>query len=65
LANLPAALREQLVQAAISLNPDEIAAAVARVAEVAPELAASLSDISNRRRYPALWELLGILDKES
>ena len=65
LTNLPDALRAQLVQAAISLNPDEIAAAVAHVAEVAPELAASLSDMSNRRRYPALWELLGIMDKES
>lgn len=65
LAALPAAARERLVQAAVSLDPERIAAALAALADEQPALAAQLSEICRCRHYHALWQMLGIYDQEA
>ncbi len=61
---LPAELRAQLAQAALSLNPEQIAAALQQLAGDYPELARRLGEFSDTRRYQRLWQVLGILDSE-
>ncbi|UCV09714.1 ATP-binding protein [Dechloromonas denitrificans] len=64
LAGLCSETRAGLAQAALSLNPEKIAAALRSVAEENPELAANLGEFANTRQYQALWQVLGILDAE-
>ncbi len=61
---LPGELRAQLAQAALSLNPEQIAAALQQLAGDYPELAQRLGEFSDTRRYQRLWQVLGILDSE-
>lgn len=63
LKELPPHIRENLVQAAISLNPKHIADVLEEVSEENPSLAEYLEKISTSRQYRNLWQLLGILEK--
>lgn len=63
LKDLPPNIRENLVQAAISLNPKHIAHVLEEVSEENPTLAEYLEKISTSRQYRNLWQLLGILEK--
>jgi len=56
--------RASLAQAALSLNPEQIADALQAVARENPPLALRLEEFSNTRQYQALWQVLGILDTE-
>jgi len=64
LAQLSASVRERLLQAAISLSPAHIAAALQEVAVEDGKLGEALKEICADRRYRSLWQLLGILEKE-
>jgi len=64
LAGLRCETRASLAQAALSLNPEKIGAALRSVAQENPELAASLGEFANTRQYQALWQGLGILEAE-
>jgi PAS domain S-box-containing protein len=64
LARLTPATRDGLVQAALSLNHEQIERALLAVARENPGLAIGLREFSNTRQYQALWHLLGILDPE-
>ena len=61
---LPPEIRARLAQAAISLNPEQIATALHELAADYPELARGLGEFSDTRRYQRLWQVLGILDNE-
>lgn len=61
---LPPEIRARLAQAAISLNPEQIATALHELAGDYPELARGLGEFSDTRRYQRLWQVLGILDNE-
>jgi len=65
LLGLPPETRAQLAQAALSLNPRQIADALQQLATAHPELAQGLAEFSDPRRYQRLWQVLGILDSES
>ncbi len=65
LLGLPPETRAQLAQAALSLNPEQIADALHQLAEAYPELAQGLAEFSDPRRYQRLWQVLGILDSEA
>ena len=64
LLGLPAEIRAELAQAALSLNPEQIAEALQHLAKAHPELAEGLRKFSDTRRYQRLWQVLGILDNE-
>ncbi|MDK9724636.1 MAG: ATP-binding protein [Sterolibacteriaceae bacterium MAG5] len=64
LAGLSPALRSVLVNAAVSLSPDQIAAALQRLAAEDAALAARLRPIAERMDYHLLWQILGIADAE-
>jgi len=64
LAGLGAETRALLAQAALSLNPEQIAAALRVVARENPALAECLGEFASARQYQALWQVLGILEAE-
>ena len=64
LVRLSSEARARLSQAALSLNPEKISAALRLVARENPELAARLGEFANTRQYQALWQVLGILEAE-
>lgn len=64
LAGLGAETRAALAQAALSLNPEQIAAALRVVARENPALAECLGEFASARQYQALWQVLGILEAE-
>lgn len=64
LATLSAGVRGRLAEAALTLNPGQIAAALAEVAGENPGLAARLGEFASARQYQALWQVLGMLDQE-
>ncbi len=65
LADLAPEARERLVRAAISLNPQEIEAAIAGIAADSPELGERLRGLARQRRYQALWAMLDIEGSET
>ncbi|ENO89640.1 ATP-binding protein [Thauera linaloolentis] len=62
---LPPAERDRLVNAAISLNREEIGAAIEAAVERVPELAGVLLPLSTECRYRQLWELLDLEGNQS
>lgn len=58
LSALPEALRLEMTSALVALDTGRISAAVERIAEVEPGLAAALAACVRRRRYSALWSAL-------
>lgn len=64
LASLAPDTLSHLAQAALSLNPEQIAEALQAVGRENPELAVRLGELSNTRQYQALWQVLGIMDSE-
>lgn len=64
LDKLPPATRTRLCQAALTLDREQIAAALAEVAREAPEFAEPLARLSESRHYQKLWQILGIFDAE-
>jgi PAS domain S-box-containing protein len=65
LADLAPEARERLVRAAISLNPQEIEAAIAGIAAASPALGERLRALARQRRYQALWAMLDIEGSET
>ena len=63
LEKLPPAVRDNIIQAAISLSPTQIGNAFKEVAAMDRPLADYLNDICAGRQYRMLWQLLGILEK--
>ncbi|MGE5469393.1 MAG: ATP-binding protein [Bacteroidota bacterium] len=57
-------IRTHLAQAALSLNPEQISAALIELGRENPALALRLGEFSDNHRYHALWQVLGILDTE-
>ncbi|MBS1192014.1 MAG: sensor hybrid histidine kinase [Rhodocyclaceae bacterium] len=64
LDDLPLPIRTRLCQAALALDREQIAAALAEAARENPGLAAGLAKLSETRQYQALWQALGIFDAE-
>lgn len=64
LLDLPLDIRAKLAQAALSLNPERIDAALLVLAQDHPVLAKRLMAFSDTHRYQHLWRVLGILDSE-
>jgi hypothetical protein len=56
---------EQLVRAAISLNPVEIESAIKAVTGKVPILAEQLLSLARKRHYQELWDALGIEGSEA
>ena len=65
IADLAPEARERLVRAAISLNPQEIEAAIAGIAAASPALGERLRALARQRRYQALWAMLDIEGSET
>ena len=65
LADLAPEARERLVRAAISLNPQEIEAAIAGIAAASPALGERLRALARQRRYQARWAMLDIEGSET
>ncbi|MEI7611755.1 MAG: ATP-binding protein [Betaproteobacteria bacterium] len=65
LAALAPSTFASLSEGALSLNSEQIRAALLAVERENPELAARLREFSNSHQYQALWQLLGILDEEA
>jgi DNA-binding response OmpR family regulator len=64
-ARLPQAEHDRLTRAALSLNREEIAAAIAAIADTSPALGEILRPLSSARGYQQLWEALGLEGSES
>jgi CheY-like chemotaxis protein len=64
LAGLSAAVRTELVMAAVSLNHERIIAALGRVAAENAELAARLRRVAESMDYQQLWRILEIADTQ-
>jgi len=64
LAGLSAAVRAELVTAAVSLNHERIVAALGRIAAENAELAARLRRLAESMDYQQLWRILEIADSE-
>ncbi|THF61004.1 response regulator [Pseudothauera rhizosphaerae] len=62
---LPQEERDRLVRAAISLNREEIDAAITAIADRVPALGEALLPLARERCYQQLWEALGLEGNES
>ncbi len=64
LERLSAEVRAELYAAAVSLNHERIADALAAVGGEDPDLAARLSELTDAMHYHRLWRILGIAESE-
>jgi PAS domain S-box-containing protein len=64
LSRLTFAVRENLVRAALALDPAQVAVALAGVEREDPALAARLHPLAEAMDYHRLWQVLGIADSE-
>lgn len=64
LSRLTSAVRENLVRAALALDPAQVAVALAGVEREDPALAARLGPLAEAMDYHRLWQVLGIADSE-
>lgn len=58
MAGLPAAQREKLEQALLTLNNEQIADAICHIGRSAPELASALGCLARTYQHEAIWKLL-------
>lgn len=64
LSTLTSAVRDNLVRAALALDPAQVAVAMAGVEREDPALAARVRPLAEAMDYHRLWQVLGIADSE-